>query len=388
MSYNDNYSLIAYGQMIEDLGRFQPWLDALRRHIHEDSVVLDIGCGPGAMSFLACRFGARKVYAIEPDGSIEVAKRCAAGIPGADRIEWIRGMSTQIDLPEQADIVVGDLHGNLPFYTSNIASLADARKRHLKPAGILLPRRDQLYAVPASAPWEIDAIEAPWRRNALDLDLTPALSMLVNQFWRARGKETDAERLLAEPAHWGTVDYHAAEETRGLDSTLDWTLDCGGRVDGLYVWFDGEVDTGLGFSNSPLLPELQYGRAFFPLEHPVDVHAGDRMQTRLSVRRMLDNWVFRWDTRITDAASVTKASFKQSTFRMQPEDLALLRKSDASHAPVLAEDGQIRLMVLSMMDGQHSLSDIANVLLARHPKQFRNFEMALAEAASCSRRFG
>ncbi|MBS0231461.1 MAG: hypothetical protein JSS52_09945, partial [Proteobacteria bacterium] len=243
-------------------------------------------------------------------------------------------------------------------------------------------------AVPASAPWEIDAIETPWRRNALDLDLTPALPALVNQFWRARGKETDAERLLAEPAHWGTVDYHAAEETRGLDSTLDWTLDCGGRVDGLYVWFDGEVDTGLGFSNSPLLPELQYGRAFFPLEHPVDVHAGDRMQTRLSVRRMLDNWVFRWDTRITDAASVTKASFKQSTFRMQPEDLALLRKSDASHAPVLAEDGQIRLMVLSMMDGQHSLSDIANVLLARHPKQFRNFEMALAEAASCSRRFG
>ncbi|MBS0230672.1 MAG: class I SAM-dependent methyltransferase, partial [Proteobacteria bacterium] len=87
MSYNDNYSLIAYGQMIEDLGRFQPWLDALRRHIHEDSVVLDIGCGPGAMSFLACRFGARKVYAIEPDGSIEMAKRCAAGIPGAERIE-------------------------------------------------------------------------------------------------------------------------------------------------------------------------------------------------------------------------------------------------------------------------------------------------------------
>ena len=388
MSYNDNYSLIAYGQMIEDLGRFQPWLDALRRHIREDSVVLDIGCGPGAMSFLACRFGARKVYAIEPDGSIEMARRCAAGIPGAERIEWIRGMSTQIDLPEQADIVVGDLHGNLPFYTSNIASLADARKRHLKPGGVLLPSRDQLYAVPASAPWEIDAIETPWRRNALDLDLTPALPALVNQFWRARSQETDAEHLLAEPAHWGTVDYRAAEETRGLDATLDWTLNRDGRVDGLYVWFDGEVDAGLGFSNSPLLPELQYGRAFFPLERPVNAQAGDRMQTRLSVRRMLDNWVFRWDTRITDAESVSKASFKQSTFRMQPEDLALLRKSDATHTPVLDDDGRIRLTILTLMDGQHTLADIANTVLARYPKQFRSFEMALAEAASCSRRFG
>ena len=155
MSYNDNYSLSSYGQMIEDTARFTPWIEALRRHVTADSVVLDIGCGPGVLSFLACQYGARRVYAIEPDSSIEVAKLCAARIPGGERIEWIQGMSTEICLPEPADIVAGDLHGTLPFYISNIASLDDARRRHLRLGGVLLPACDTLHVVPASAPWEV-----------------------------------------------------------------------------------------------------------------------------------------------------------------------------------------------------------------------------------------
>lgn len=387
MSHSDNYSLAAYGHMIEDATRFTPWREALRRHITPDSVVLDLGCGPGVISFLACQFGARKVYAVEPDSSIEVAKHCAAAIPGTERITWIRGLSTEIDLPEPADIVVGDLHGSLPFYTGNIASLADARRRHLRPGGVLLPHRDTLYAVPASAPWEIESIEAPWRHNNLELDLTSALPWLVNRWWRARGQEAEPERLLAEPQRWGTVDYRG-EECRGLDSALEWTVTRGGRVDGLYVWFDGEVDAGLGFSNSPLLPELVYGRAFFPLERPVDVQAGDRMRTRLTVRSVNAAWVFRWDTTIHGADGARIAAFKQSTFRMLPGEIDNLRKSEAGHRPTLGEAGRIRQAILEQMDGAHSLSEIASDVQARFPKKFRSFEQALAEVATCSRNYG
>ncbi len=387
MSYSDNYSLAAYGQMIEDSARFTPWREALRRHVREDSVVLDLGCGPGIMSFLAIQLGARKVYAIEPDVSIEVAKRCAAALPGAERIEWIRGLSTEIDLPEPADIVAGDLHGTLPFFTHNIASMADARRRHLRPGGVLLPARDTLYAVPASSPQELESVESPWRSNALGLDLSAALPWLVNRWWRARPPAIDAEQLLADPQSWGCVDYRA-DECRGLDRTLEWTLARTGQLDGLYVWFDGEVDDGLGFSNSPLLPERVYGRAFFPMEHSIDAREGDHMRTRLSARRVHDDWVFRWDTTITTADGQPKAAFKQTTFQLLPGELENLRKSDASHTPTLGEAGRIQQAVLAQMDGQHSLTAIANDLLLRFPKKFRNFEQALAEAASSSRKFG
>lgn len=387
MSYNDNYSLSSYGQMIEDSARFTPWIEALRRHVTADSVVLDIGCGPGVLSFLACQYGARRVYAIEPDSSIEVAKLCAARIPGGERIEWIQGMSTEICLPEPADIVAGDLHGTLPFYTSNIASLDDARRRHLRLGGVLLPACDTLHVVPASAPWEVESIAKPWRRNALELDLSAALPWLVNRWWRARGEPTTADRLLAEPKVWGQVDYRAPQ-SQGLDQTLEWDITRAGSVDGLYVWFDGEVDSGLGFSNSPLLDELVYGRAFFPLEHTVDVHAGDRMRTRLSVRRVQDDWVFRWDTRIEGGDGRRKAAFKQTTFQMLPGAIERLRKSEAGHTPTLAEAGRIQQHILAQMDGKNTLAEIARDLQTRFPQKFRTFEQALAEVAGSSRRFG
>lgn len=385
--YDDGYSIRAYGEMICDEARFTPWREALRRHIHPNSVVLDIGCGTGIMSFIACRYGARRVFAVEPSAGIEIGKCCAANIPGAERIEWIRGMSTEIDLPEQADIVVGDLHGSLPFFTGNIASLADACKRHLKPDGRLLPQRDLLYAAPASAPEEMRRVDTPWRQNAFGLDLSAALPHMTNRYWRAMSEPIAGAQLLAAPAHWGTVNY-TGEETRALDRTLDWTLERDGMLHGLYVWFDGVVDDDLGFSNSPLLPELVYGRCFFPLPEPVMAQTGDRMQTRLAVKRVQDDWVYRWDTTIETSSGERKAAFRQSTFQLLPGQSDQLRKSTANYIPTLNEDGQIERSILEQMDGHRSLTEIAREILRRFPGKFRDFDRALAMVVKHSRVHG
>ena len=147
-----DYSVTAYGRMIEDQRRTGPFVDALRQAVRPGSVVLDIGTGTGIFAFLACRFGAERVYAVEADAAaLDMAKRCAASVPGSERITWLQGLTTRMDLPERADIVVGDLHGTLPFFKGNIESLMDARKRHLKPGGRMLPSRDHLFAVPAHA---------------------------------------------------------------------------------------------------------------------------------------------------------------------------------------------------------------------------------------------
>ncbi|MDI1253486.1 50S ribosomal protein L11 methyltransferase [Thermomonas sp.] len=373
--------------MIIDEARFRPWMEALRRHVTPDSVVLDIGCGAGILSLLACQFGARRVFAVEPDASIEVAKLCSSNNPGAHRIEWIRDLSTEIQLPEPADIVVGDLHGTMPFHAENIASMVDARKRHLKPGGQLLPKRDLLYAAPASAPMETKNLETPWRCNKIGLDLTAALPHVVNTWWRAKPQRVSADQLLGTPAHWGTVDY-TGDAIRSLDGELDWTIEHDGRVDGLYVWFDGVVDDDLGFSNSPLNPELVYGRAFFPLISPITVVSGDTMSTKLAVRRMQDDWIYRWDTTITSAMGQEKASFRQSTFQMMPGQMDALRKSESRYLPTLTEDGQIERAILEQMDGTHALADIATDVMQRFPAKFPNFDQTLATVAKLSRRHG
>lgn len=385
--YSDNYSIRDYGGMILDQARFTPYREALRRRVTADSVVLDIGAGTGILSFLACSLGARRVFAVEPDDAIEIGKLCAAGIPGSERITWIQDLSTQIDLPEQADIVVGDLHGVLPFYTGNIPSLADARKRHLKPGGRMLPQRDILHAVPASAPAEYRYVDGPWRSNDLGLDLAPALPYVTNTWWRARSGSIEPDNLLAPPAQWGELDYNHVER-QALDRHLEWTIERDGTLHGLYVWFDGEIDDGLGFSNSPLMPELVYGRAFFPMQRAVAVEAGDRMRTRLSVNRVQDEFVYRWDTTIDGADGARKARFAQSTFRMQPGHHAQLRKSHAEFTPTLDERGQANRFILQQMDGSRSLRAIAMDLTARHGDLFPDFDHALAAVARLSQKHG
>ncbi len=385
--FND-YSVSSYGNMIDDGRRTGPFVDALRQAIKPDSVLLDIGTGTGIFSFLACRFGAARVYAVEPDaGALEMAKRCARNIPGSERITWLQGLTTQMDLPEQADIVVGDLHGTLPFFKGNIESLMDARKRHLKPGGRLLPSRDVLHAVPAHAPHEYQRIETPWQRNAYGIDLSAAVPVLVNAWGRARAEPAQPEHLLSSPQCWGAVDY-TTTETADLDNTLEWEIERSGVMHGLYVWFDGDLGEGFGYSNAPTLPELVYGRAFFPFERPVDVVPGDSVRTRLSVRLFKGTHVYRWDTRITAADGSVRARFEQSTFKAQPASIAELRKAGADYVPTLNTDGQVAKVVLEAMTGGKRLQEIADALLAHFPDRYKAPSQALDEVSRLSQKYG
>ena len=65
MHLADDYTVRDYGSMISSSARTGPFVEALRRAVRPDSVVVDIGSGTGIFALLACRFGAARVYAIE-----------------------------------------------------------------------------------------------------------------------------------------------------------------------------------------------------------------------------------------------------------------------------------------------------------------------------------
>ena len=88
------YSVSAYGSMIRDRVRMDAYAVALRQAIRPGATVVDIGTGTGIMACLACRYGAGRVYAIEPADVIEVARRIAAANGLADRIRFIQKPST------------------------------------------------------------------------------------------------------------------------------------------------------------------------------------------------------------------------------------------------------------------------------------------------------
>src|SRR5262245_21451987 len=118
------YSVAMYGRMIRDSARTDAYAEALRRLVKPDSIVLDIGAGTGIFSLLACRFGARRVYAVEPADAIQIAREIAAANGYADRIEFIQKLSTEITLPEQADVIIYDLRGMFTFMGRHITCVS------------------------------------------------------------------------------------------------------------------------------------------------------------------------------------------------------------------------------------------------------------------------
>lgn len=383
MPVRDNYSIPGYGEMISDRVRTAPWVEALRRAIRPGSIVLDIGTGTGLFAFLACGFGAGRVYAVEPDDAIEVAKMCAGDNPGGDRITWLQAFSTEIDLPEQVDVVIGDLHGTLPFHTGNIASLIDARRRHLKPGGLIIPARDILFAVPASDPGAYRFLDSPWSDNDYGIDLRAARKFVANSFTRVKPEPVAEENFLAEPGAWGVIDYSRVESPN-LDDRIEWQIRRPGTLHGLYVWFDGELAPGISFSNAPDLPALPYGRSFFPLEHAIEVVPGDRMSARLSATLVDREYIYRWEIRVTDAAGVVKGDFRQTTFNDRPINLGELQRGSADFRPTLNLEGQIEHAIMLAMAESQPLGQIAADLAIRFPTRFAKVNAALSHVARLS----
>jgi protein arginine N-methyltransferase 1 len=315
------YSLHFYGQMLADAPRMDAYAAALRHVIRPDSVVMDLGCGPGVFALLACKLGARRVYAVEPDSVVGLAREAAAANGFADRIEFFEKLSTEITLPEPATIIVCDLRGVLPYFEQNIHSIVDARRRHLAPGGVLISRRDFLWAAVVEAQEQYAELVNPWR-NQFDLDLSTGTRFITNTWRKSHIKP---EQFLAEPVCWNTIDYHETE-SHDARAEISWRVARSGTTHGFAVWFDSELVHDIRFSNHPAAPRMIYGQGFFPFSQPIAVSEGDLIDLRLAANFVQDNYVWRWDTEFRDQERV-KASFKQSTFYGAPLSTAQLRTS-------------------------------------------------------------
>ncbi len=368
--------------MIEDTVRMDAYTAALERTIRPGAVVLDIGTGTGLMALLACRLGARRVFAVDPGDSIHLARAAARASGFADRIQFIQDVSTRVELPERADVVVSDLRGVLPLFEQHVASIADARERLLAPGGVLVGRRDTLYAAPVEAEEEYGRITRPWDEHARGFDLSVARRAALNTWSKVR---VPPDHLLGEPRVWAELDWRTIREPE-VRATVQWTARREGTVHGIAAWFHAELAEGVGFSTGLDTPDTVYGTAFLPLLEPVRVNPGDAITAELQARVIADDYLWVWNTRVTGPQGVT-ADFRQSTFLSQPVRPAELRKRAHDFRPVLGEQGRMDALVLGMMDGGATLEAIAHELRRRFSERFRDWEDALSRVARLSQAY-
>ena len=381
-----SYSIHNYGSMMGDSVRMDAYVQALRRAVNTGSVVLDLGAGTGIFSMLACRFGARKVYAIEPNDAIHLARQLAADNGFADRIEFIQKLSNQVTLPEQVDVIISDLRGALPMYGRHIPSLADARRRFLKPGGSLLPTKDVLRLAVVDAPDVYEQQVLPWKDNHYDFNLQSAQKVLTNSWNSARIKP---EQLLTRPKTWATLDYSCIEDPN-VKGEVDIPVLRQGFGHGILVWFDATIGEGATFSGGPDAPQkMVYGNGFFPFPVPTKLSEGDRISATIQASLIVSSYVWRWKTDIykKSGSKNDKKSFNQSTFFGEELSPDTLRKRANSYIPELNEDGRIELTILENMAKQIPLEQIADCLLEDYSNRFRKKQDALAYVGKRSQQY-
>jgi protein arginine N-methyltransferase 1 len=316
------YSIAGYGKMIADTGRMDAYTQALQQAVKPDSVVLDIGTGTGIVALLACKFGARKVYAIEPSNVIVVAREIAAANGYDSRIEFIQDLSTSVTLPERADVIISDLRDILPWFKQHIPSIADARQRHLAPGGVLIPQSDTLWATLVSAPKLYGNYTTPWDSQPYGFNMEAAKRRVTNTY---RKGIVTPEQFLTEAQSVATLDYYTIENPN-VRAELTWTVAKSGTAHGLSIWFDATLAPGIQFSNAPGKPELIYGQTFFPLSAPVSLVPGDTVSVILQANLVGGDYIWRWATHVVSQSGEVKADFKQSTFFGTPISPSQLRK--------------------------------------------------------------
>lgn len=304
------YSLSHYGQMVTDARRVQPYADALRRAITPDSVVIDLGAGPGFFSLLACHFGARKVYAVEPNQSVNLLHRLAADNGYSGRIDILNDFSTNIALPEQADVMISDLRGVLPIASGHIQAIIDARRRLLKPDAQLISKQDRLFTAVVSVPKFYESLGTPWLQPGYDLNMSAGLDIVLNQHHTLHLK---TKNIITAPAQWATLDYTTIEHAHA-NGTAQWTVDKKQVGHGVAVWFEANLDDTHTFTSAPETGAISYGQMFFPWKEPVALQNGDHVHLTLKALDQPSGYIWQWRTEISSAAGQSKAAFNQSNF--------------------------------------------------------------------------
>ena len=352
-------------QYLEDTARLDAYANALRALVRPGDVVLDLASGTGILGMLACQAGAARVYAIEMDGIVELARQIARDNRLDDRIVSIHQLAARATLPEPVDLVVTDGAGRFGFEAGLIETLSDARRRFLKPGGRVIPSSLTLTIAPVEARELRERIHF-WNRPIRGLTFGPAHDVALSTGY-PHHFSTDA--LLSEPADLVTVD--PSVDHASMSGRCAFTVRRAATLDGIGGWFSAVLAPSVVLTNAPGAPgRINRRNVFFPIRAPIEVTPGDTVHVSMHIRPA--SLLVRWQVDVRGADGRLRHTTIASTFEgmlIAREDLSRTRPA---FQPALTPSGHARRTVLELCDGSRALTEIEDEVWRRHAALFRN----------------
>jgi protein-L-isoaspartate O-methyltransferase len=284
---------VTHAVMLHDRARTGAFIEAIDRVVQPDDVVVDVGTGTGILAMAAARRGARRVYAIEATGMAKVAAELVAVNGLSDRVTIVEGWSSEIELPERADVLVSEIIGEVPLDERVLESTLDARSRLLKPDARMIPNRLTIWGSPvAIEPEQLgsriitpEAVEA-WR-SWYGLDFGPLLRIGrgLTPMRLIDGVTVAGFRVLGPPVSLAEIDLTTFDELQ-VATTVEAATTTGGALNGVVMYFDADLGGGVVLSSDPAgaTEASSWRNAVWFLHEPIEVSAGDPVTLSLSYR--------------------------------------------------------------------------------------------------------
>jgi Ribosomal protein L11 methyltransferase (PrmA) len=362
MTYSTVFS---HRNMVFDGYRNELYSHAIRELVTADSIVLDLGAGLGIHGLIAAAAGAKRVYLVEPESIVQIAREVAQTNRLADRIVVLEGQIEEVKLPEQVDIIVSAFTGNLLFSEDLLPSLFYARVHYLKLGGHLIPDLAELVMSPVAAPEMYEKYLGIWAQPADGLDFSAARRFAANDIlWLSR------EELRAESLAPGVV-LASVDLITTTKADCDGFARCEVKKSGLCHGLLGWIRLRLGtqwLASAPDEPRVHWSPVLLPIDPPLMLKAGEQIAIFLR-RPALGDWT--WSIKSGEG------SRRNSTFLARADGLHRLRKIALDHCAGINPHGEITLRALTMMREGRSNGQIAQALFDAYRTRFTEFDEAL-----------
>lgn len=361
--------------MVLDRVRIDAYARAIAAVVRPGDVVLDVGSGSGVLALLAAKAGARKVYAVERTGVIELVRLHAQANGFGDVVEPIHAdLADLTTLPERPRVVLAELLGH--FAPAEQAHRAYRLARRLAAEGaVLIPGGYRIMFAAARPPrLEEDLAELA---DIHGLRLDALVARLRSRVAITRLAPHD----LVGPEVGGPFYQSDAELPTVFTGTAP--VDVDGPVTAIAASFVATLAPGIELSSAVGAAATHWVQTMFPLDPPLPAKAGDTLAIELWPRITSDRGTWAWrvvgpgGTRDGDAMNALVGDRHDLMAQ-----LGLRQTGPIATPPRLAAWAA---MLGGTVGGQVDPDDLAHDLLSAMPTRYPDHTEARQEALTLLR---
>jgi Ribosomal protein L11 methyltransferase (PrmA)/PRMT5 oligomerisation domain len=281
-------SLNVQKNMLSDTLRMEKFKKAIFETVKRGDVVIDLGTGTGIFAVWAAQAGARKVFAVEETDMAGVAESVVAENGLQKTISIYRANSSKVCFPEPADVLIAEIVGHFFFEEGIVEYVADVRNKLLKSPARIIPCAASIFLVPVELGNHFQEVSF-WKTFS-----DPKLSCVSQKASNTAYVESVFPSQLLSSAMKIFELEATTWESEVRTAEFEVVIQRDGILDALAGWFELQLSVTTCIATSPSDPATHWKQCIFPLDKPVFVSAGDRINCSFALAPFAPGCRWRW----------------------------------------------------------------------------------------------